>query len=241
MSLCAKHEQTVGLPYLLRVVAIAKLAGQSGGLSAELFMTQTDTDLVEEKRVFTTSVAHAKAIELGKHVLRMTTAAGSGHPSSDLALSHIVVELMYRQMRYDPADPWNPGNDRLVLSAGHAVPIVYAAYADLGGTVGADRAGAHELTIDELSTLRELGSVLEGHPNPAEGFPFFDAATGSLGQGLSVAAGLALAARMDGVDKRIFVILGDGEAREGQVWARSDSHVASRNTSSGTQAEAQAD
>ncbi len=172
--------------------------------------------------MFTTSVAHAKAIELGKHVLRMTTTAGSGHPSSALALSHIIVELMYRQMRYDPADPWGPGNDRLVLSLGHAVPIVYAAYADLGGTVGVDRASAHKLTVDELSTLRERESVLDGHPNPAEGFPFFDAATGSLGQGLSVAAGLALAARMDGIDKRIFTILGDGEAREGQVWEAAD-------------------
>ncbi len=185
-------------------------------------MTQTDTNLVEETRVFTTSAAHSKAIELAKHVLRMTTASGSGHPSTALGLSHIVVELMYRQMRYDPADPWNPGNDRLVLSAGHGVPIVYAAYADLGGTVGVDRANAHRLTIDELATLRELGSVLDGHPNPAEGFPFFDAATGSLGQGLSVGAGLGLAARLDGIDKRIFVILGDGEAREGQVWEAAD-------------------
>lgn len=168
------------------------------------------------------STAHAKAVELGKHVVRMTTAAGSGHPSSALALSHIIVELMYRKMRYDPADPWNPGNDRLVLSIGHSVPIVYAAYADLGGAVGGVNGQRRLLRVDDLSKLRELHSVLDGHPNPAEGFPFFDAATGSLGQGLSVGAGLALAARLDGIAKRIFVIVGDGESREGQVWEAMD-------------------
>ena len=168
------------------------------------------------------AAVHAKAVELGQHVLRMTTAAGSGHPSTALALSHIAVELMYRHMRYDPSDPWHRGSDRLVLSVGHAVPIVYAAYADLGGMV-ADRNGRRRpLRVDDLASLRELGSVLDGHPNPAEGFPFFDAATGSLGQGLSVGAGLALAARLDGIDKRIYVIVGDGESREGQVWEAFD-------------------
>jgi len=169
-----------------------------------------------------TSTAHAKAVELGKHVVRMTTAAGSGHPSSALALGHIVYELMYKHMRYDPGDPWNERNDRLVLSIGHAVPIVYAAYADLAGAVGESPENKQTLEIAQLDTLRELGSVLDGHPNPAEGFPFFDAATGSLGQGLSVAAGLALGARLNGIDKRIFAIIGDGEAREGQVWEALD-------------------
>lgn len=181
---------------------------------------------VEAKRLLRSSSnasnIHAKAVELSQHVLRMTTAAGSGHPSSSMAIAHIVVELMYRTMRYDPADPWNPANDRLVLSIGHAVPIVYAAYADLNGAVGKDPGSAKPLTVDDLMTLRELESRLDGHPNPAEGFPFFDAATGSLGQGLSVGAGLALAARLDGIDKRIFVIAGDGEAREGQVWEAMD-------------------
>ena len=164
-----------------------------------------------------TIALHAKAVELSKHVIRMTTAAGSGHPSSGQALAHLVTELMYRRMRYDPADPWNPAGDRLVLSIGHAVPIVYAAYADLQGTVGTTPEKGVKLTVDDLSTLRQLDSVLDGHPNPAEGFPFFDAATGSLGQGLSVGAGLALAARLDHSPRRVFVIVGDGEAREGQV------------------------
>lgn len=165
---------------------------------------------------------HTKAIELGKHVIRMTTKAGSGHPSSALSIGHLVVGLMYKHMRYDPADPWNPNSDRLVLSAGHSVPVVYAAYADLGGAVGLTSAQSSRLTVDQLDGLRERDSVLDGHPNPAEGFPFFDAATGSLGQGLSVAAGLALAARLTGIKKRIFVLIGDGECREGQIWEAAD-------------------
>lgn len=170
----------------------------------------------------TTATVHAKAIELAKLVLRMTSTCGSGHPSSALSLAHITVDLMYRTMRYDPADPWNPRADRLVLSEGHTVPIIYAAYADLGGAFGTSKESARPLTIDDLLSLRQRGSALEGHPNPAEGFPFFDAATGSLGQGLSVGAGLALAARLDGIDKRIFVLMGDGESREGQVWEAMD-------------------
>ena len=185
-------------------------------------MTRLQTRSQEESSVIPTSAIHAKAVELGKHVLSMTTAAGSGHPSTALAISHIVVELMYRRMRYDPTDPWNPNSDRLVLSAGHAVPMIYAAYADLGGAVGVDPEHPHRLNVGDLASLREQFSVLDGHPNPAEGFPFFDAATGSLGQGLSVAAGLALGARLDKIDKQIYVIAGDGETREGQVWEAAD-------------------
>ena len=88
---------------------------------------------------FTTAV-HRKAIELGKLSVEMTTAAGSGHPSTALSLAHLVTVLMYHQMRWDPADPWNRAADRLVLSEGHAVPIVYAALADLGAAVGQNKA-----------------------------------------------------------------------------------------------------
>lgn len=163
-----------------------------------------------------------KAAELGKLAVRMTTKAGSGHPSSALSLAHIVTELMYRQMRFDPVNPWHAGADRLVLSEGHAVPIVYAAWADLGGVVGKTRDRAHRLTLNEVDQLRALDSELDGHPNPAEGFPFFDAATGSLGMGLSVAAGLALAARLDQSPRRVYCLCGDGESREGQIWEAID-------------------
>lgn len=167
-------------------------------------------------------MVHDRSIELGKLVVRMTTMAGSGHPSSALSLAQLVVSLMYKQMRYDPSDPWNAASDRLVLSEGHAVPIIYAAYAGLAGVVGKSPETSKVLAVSDLDTLREIDSLLDGHPNPAEGFPFFDAATGSLGQGLSVAAGLALAARLAGIDKNIYVICGDGECREGQTWEAAD-------------------
>ena len=162
-----------------------------------------------------------KVITLSKQIVRMCTEAGSGHPSSALSLVHITTALMYRIMRYNPKNPWNAASDRLVLSEGHAVPVIYAAYCDLGGVVGTSGRPS-ELQLNDSLTLREADSVLDGHPNPAVGFPFFDAATGSLGQGVSVAAGLACAARLDGSDKRIFCICGDGEAREGQIWEALD-------------------
>lgn len=163
----------------------------------------------------------AKAIELGKLAIRATTSAGSGHPTTALSLAHLITVLMYRVMRWDPAHPDAEGSDRLVLSEGHGVPIIYAACADLGVTItpgGQPRA----MSMDDLMSLRSIGSPIDGHPNPILGFPFFDAATGSLGQGLSVSAGLATAARVRGLDKTTFCIMGDGEAREGQVWEAMD-------------------
>ncbi|MBN2376083.1 MAG: transketolase [Sedimentisphaerales bacterium] len=162
-----------------------------------------------------------KMIRLAKQSLKMCAAAGSGHPSSALSLAHLTTALMYRVMRYDPKDPWNTGSDRLILSEGHAVPIVYAAYCDLEGVAGT-REKPVTLKFDDALTLREADSLLDGHPSPAVGFPFFDAATGSLGQGLSVAAGLAGAARLDGSDRKIYCIIGDGESREGQIWEAVD-------------------
>lgn len=162
------------------------------------------------------AAVHAQAIELDRWSLEMCAAAGSGHPTSAMSLGHIVTVLMFSQMRWSPDYPTYPTADRLVLSEGHAVPIVYAAAAKLGVQVGKDDQ-KKKLSYDDLKTLRAASSVLEGHPNPMEGFPFFDAATGSLGQGLSIAAGLAEAARLDGLDKRIYCIVGDGESREGQV------------------------
>ncbi len=166
-------------------------------------------------------IVQAKAIELGRLAVRATTAAKSGHPSTALSLAHLTAVLMYRVMRWDPKRPEHGGADRLVLSEGHAVPIVYAACADLGVTFY-PHGRAKAMDVDDLMTLRAIDSVIDGHPNPALGFPFFDAATGSLGQGLSVAAGLGCAARLDGVDKAIYCIIGDGEFREGQIWEAMD-------------------
>ncbi|HAI10909.1 MAG TPA: transketolase [Phycisphaerales bacterium] len=168
------------------------------------------------------STIHAKAVDIAKLNYEITAAAGSGHPTSGASLAHLVTVLMYQHMRYEPANPGHICSDRLVLSEGHAVPILYAACADLGVRVGKNPEDLKPLTREMAMTLREIDSLVDGHPNPVEGFPFFDAATGSLGQGLSVAAGLAIAAKLDGLDKRIFCIMGDGESREGQVWEAVD-------------------
>ncbi|MBK9188469.1 MAG: transketolase [Phycisphaerales bacterium] len=160
---------------------------------------------------------HAQAIEIDRMSLEMCAAAGSGHPTSAMSIAHIVTVLMFHTMRWSPDYPDYPTSDRLVLSEGHAIPAVYAAAARLGVMFGKDPEKRRKLTIEDLKTLRAASSELDGHPNPMEGFPFFDSATGSLGQGLSVAAGLAEAARLDKIDKRIYCIIGDGEAREGQV------------------------
>ena len=167
------------------------------------------------------AAVHAKAIQLDHLSLDMCAAAGSGHPSSAMSLGQIVTVLMYHSMRWLPDHPRYPTSDRLVLSEGHAVPIIYAALADLGGAVGKDDQ-LRPLNVDDLMTLRDADSILEGHPSPMGGVPFFDAATGSLGQGLSVAAGLAAAARHDEIEKRVYCIIGDGESREGQVWEAID-------------------
>jgi transketolase len=171
------------------------------------------------------AAVNRKAIDIGKLSVEMTTSAGSGHPSTALSLAHLVTVLMYHQMRWDPKDPWNGRSDRLILSEGHAVPIVYAAYADLGGMMqdlGKGREAARPMTHADAMSLREIGSAIDGHPNPELGFPFFDAATGSLGMGLSVAAGLGAAAKMDKLDRNFYCIIGDGESREGQIWEAMD-------------------
>lgn len=163
------------------------------------------------------AAVHAQAIELDRLSLEMCAAAGSGHPTTCMSIGHIVTMLMFYSMRWSPDHPTYPSSDRLVLSEGHAVPIVYAAAAKLGVMVGKSNEDRRKLTLDDLKKLRELGSVLDGHPNPMEGFPFFDAATGALGQGLSIAAGLADGAKLDESDRRIYCIIGDGESREGQI------------------------
>jgi transketolase len=137
--------------------------------------------------------------------VRATSEAGSGHPSSCCSAADIVATLFFSVMRYEPRNPRHPGNDRFVLSKGHAAPLLYAAWAEAGLF---DKA--------ELLKLRTLKSDLEGHPTPR--LPFVDVATGSLGQGLSAGVGMALNARLDRLDYRTYVLIGDGESAEGSVW-----------------------
>lgn len=164
---------------------------------------------------------YAKAIELTRSVIEMTAAADSGHPSSAASLAHIVTVLMYDHMRYDPADPANLAADRLVLSEGHSAPIVYAAGADLGIAIK-NNGETRQMTTEDSLELRAIDSPIDGHPNPAEGFIFFPAATGSLGQGLSVSAGMAAASQLNASDSRVYCLIGDGESREGQIWEAID-------------------
>ncbi|MFI4854249.1 MAG: transketolase [Phycisphaerales bacterium JB065] len=173
------------------------------------------------------AAVHAQAIELDRLALEMCAKAGSGHPTTASSLGHIITVLYFHTMRHSPELPDYPTADRLVLSEGHAVPIVYAAAATLGIHFGMDPNNRRAMTVEDLATLREIDSCLDGHPNPMEGMPMFDAATGSLGQGLSVAAGLAEGARLDGLDRRIYCIIGDGESREGQI-AEALDHIADR-------------
>jgi transketolase len=137
--------------------------------------------------------------------VRATSEAGSGHPTSCASAAEIVAALFFAEMRYDPRNPQNPDNDRFILSKGHAAPILYAAWAEVGF-----------LKRDELLKLRRLDSDLEGHPTPR--LPFVDVATGSLGQGICAAVGIALNARRIRSDYRTYVLLGDGESAEGSVW-----------------------
>jgi transketolase len=149
----------------------------------------------------------AKAKVLRRHAIEATTAAKSGHPGGSLSAADIVTALYFGGvLRHDPANPHDPERDRFVLSKGHAAPILYAALAEAG-----------YLPIAELLTLRQLGSRLQGHPSKVD-LPFVEASTGSLGQGLSVGIGMALAARLDGATYHTYVLIGDGEAEEGQVW-----------------------
>ena len=145
--------------------------------------------------------------------IRSTSEAGSGHPTSCCSAADLVAGLFFAEMRFDPTDPTHPGSDRFVLSKGHAAPVLYAAWAAAGAF---DRA--------ELLKLRRIDSDLEGHPTPR--LPFVDVATGSLGQGICAAVGIALNARRIKSDYRTYCLLGDGESAEGSVWEAADVAVA---------------
>lgn len=146
------------------------------------------------------------AKRLRVRIIEMTTEAGTGHPSTALSSVEIVTALHFSRLRWDPSDAGWADRDRFILSKGHGVPVLYAAYAEAGA-----------LPEAELATLRKTGSRLQGHPDPVR-LPAVEAATGSLGQGLSIAMGLSLAAKMDGASWRTYCLMGDGEIQEGQVW-----------------------
>jgi len=146
------------------------------------------------------------ARQLRRHVITMTATAGSGHPGGSLSAADIVTALYFKVMRHDPENPRWPDRDRFILSKGHVAPILYAALAECG-----------YFPVEELSTLRKLDSRLQGHTDRTL-TPGVEMSAGSLGQGLSFGIGVALAARLDKRGYQAYVLLGDGECEEGQVW-----------------------
>ena len=161
-------------------------------------MTEAQEELIRD--------LEAKAKTIRKNIISMLAEAGSGHPGGSLSSVEIVTALYFSVLRLKPEEPLWQDRDRFVLSKGHAAPLLYAALAERGF-----------FPVDELLTLRKLGSRLQGHP--AWGMlPGVEASTGSLGQGLSIGLGMALAGRLDQRDYRVYVLLGDGESQEGQVW-----------------------
>lgn len=147
------------------------------------------------------------ALQIREDIVRMIAAAGSGHPGGSLSSADIMATLYFGGvLRHDPSNPDDPERDRFILSKGHAAPVLYATLAESG-----------YFPVDELDTLRKLGSRLQGHPDSTK-LPGVEVSTGSLGQGLSIAAGLALGLAQGGGDQRVFALLGDGEIQEGQVW-----------------------
>jgi len=155
-----------------------------------------------------------RANRLRQDVIEMTAEAGSGHPGGSLSSADIMSCLYFDVLRHNPKDPKWPDRDRFVLSKGHACPVLYSALA---------RAGY--FPVKELKTLRKIGSRLQGHPDNRR-TPGVEICSGSLGQGISAAVGMALAGKMDGKDFRVYAIIGDGEMEEGEVWeaAMSASH-----------------
>jgi transketolase len=141
-----------------------------------------------------------------REVIQMITEAKSGHPGGSLSATEILVTLYFDVMNHDPARPKWEGRDRLILSKGHAAPILYSVMAECG-----------YCDKNQLMTLRKLGSPYQGHPD-VRFLPVLEASTGSLGQGLSLAIGMGLAARLDSASWRTYVVLGDGEIQEGQIW-----------------------
>jgi transketolase len=139
-------------------------------------------------------------------IIEMLAAAGSGHPGGSLSAIDIVSTLYHYKLRHRPAEPHWPKRDRFVLSKGHGVPAQYVVMADLG-----------YFPRELLWTLRKVGSPLQGHPSK-QWLPGLDASTGSLGQGISMAQGMAMASRLDGGEYRVYCLMGDGETQEGQVW-----------------------
>ena len=159
----------------------------------------------KQENLTATEVA-AKALEMRRMIIEMLTEAGSGHPGGSLSATDIIATLFFHEMNVDVNEPKRADRDRFVLCKGHAAPALYSVLALKGF-----------FPKEDVFTLRKLGSHLQGHPDMKK-LPGVDVSTGSLGQGLSMASGMALAGKMDNAPYRVYAVLGDGELEEGQVW-----------------------
>lgn len=157
-------------------------------------------------RDYTEEELEIMANKLRLHVIDMTYAAKSGHPGGSLSAADLMSALYFSRLKHDPSNPSWEDRDRFVLSKGHVAPILYAALAEAG-----------YFPVEDLITLRKIGSNLQGHPVRGK-VPGVEMSTGSLGQGLSMACGIALAGKMDGKDYKTYCLLGDGELQSGQNW-----------------------
>ena len=152
-------------------------------------------------------ILQQKALDIRRDVLLSLSEAGSGHTGGSLGMADVFAILYFHQLKYKPTEPLWEGRDRLVLSIGHIAPVLYATLAHAGF-----------FPKEELCTLRKLGSRLQGHPGRDHGLPGLELSAGSLGQGLSVGVGMALAARLKNANHKVVVICGDGELQEGSIW-----------------------
>ena len=151
--------------------------------------------------------AKEKACAIRTDIIEMLHEAGSGHPGGSLSCTDILAALYFGGvMNHNPENPEDEARDRFILAKGHAAPAIYATLAEAG-----------YFPVEELKTLRKLGTRLQGHPD-SNLLPGIEVSTGSLGQGLSIAAGVAAGFKLDGVSNRVFTVMGDGETEEGQVW-----------------------
>ena len=193
---------------MLREVILAT-AGQEipeGVRSASVARSSAEAVSSVGKDQTTNQDLEAVAKTLRRHIITMTAAAGSGHPGGSLSSVEIVTALFFRVLRHRPSEPHWADRDRFILSKAHAAPLLYAALAETG-----------YMPVGELCTLRKLDSRLQGHPDKTC-TPGVEMTCGSLGQGLSFGIGAALAARLNSQTYRVYVLLGDGECDEGQVW-----------------------
>jgi transketolase len=187
-------------------MSLPEMGDLSSETSADNIQAEVFSSPVVEAKPLSIEEMTAIAKKLRRHIISMIGKAGSGHPGGSLSAVEIVTVLYFRLLRHNPEDPHWPDRDRFILSKGHAAPLLYAALAECG-----------YFPVNELTTLRQLDSRLQGHTDRTA-TPGVEMSAGALGQGLSFGIGVALAGRLNSQQYKVYVLLGDGECDEGQVW-----------------------